>query len=133
MPTVPINPAQASLTGTWQGPVDAGGTTQLLQFVLIEDAGTLDVIELIQDPVTPATFHTIENLTGTHSGTTVTLQAALSGDTINATFDGGTLAGIDPASEPLMFRDGGSVHMLNVAFSMQRLSTDTPALDGGFQ
>jgi hypothetical protein len=124
-------PSQANLTGTWQAAVDAGTRTALLQFILSEDAGTLSGRKLINDPTTTTEFHTIDSLAGTHTGTTVTLQTVNTGDTINATFDGGTLAGVDPFSLPIIFRDGGPAQSVNLSFSMTRISTDAPIPDAG--
>jgi hypothetical protein len=107
--------------------VDAGGRAAQLRFILIEDAGTLTGRELINDPVTTTEFHTIEILSGTHTGSWVVLHATLSGDTINATLDGGALSGLGPGSEPLMFQDGGPVPMLNLSFSMTQISTNAPS------
>jgi hypothetical protein len=124
-------PAQVNLTGTWQAQVDAGSRTALLQFILIEDAGTLSGRKLVNDPTTATEFHTIDSLSGTHTGATVTLQTVNSGDAINATFDGGTLAGVDPFSLPIIFRDGGPAESVNLPFSMTRISTDAPIPDAG--
>jgi hypothetical protein len=124
-------PTQSTLTGTWQAQVDGGSRTVLLQYILIEDAGTLSGRKLVNDPTYPSEFHTIDTLTGTHSNETVTLQTITSGDTFNATFDGGTLAGVDPYSLPLILRDGGLPPSLNVPFSMTRISTAAPIPDAG--
>ena len=124
-------PTQSSLTGTWQAQVDGGSRTVLLQYILIEDAGTLSGRKLVNDPTYPSEFHTLDTLTGTRSNETVTLQTVTTGDTINATFDGGILAGVVPYSLPLSFRDGGPPRSLNVPFSMTRISTDAPIPDAG--
>lgn len=123
--------SQANLTGTWQAQIDAGSRTALLQYILIEDAGALSGRTLINDPSNATEFHTLDTLSGTHNNATVTLQTVNTGDTINATFDGGTLAGVDPFSVPLIFRDGGPSASLNVPFSMTRISTNAPIPDAG--
>ena len=123
-----------SLTGTWESSMDAGNSAvDRLRYVLLEDAGALTGVALVNDPVTTSQFHTVDVLSGTHSGSVVTLHAAVTGDTINATFDGGTLVGIDPASQPLVFQDGGPAYQLNIPFSMMRISMDATIVDGGFQ
>ena len=134
-PTPLGNSNEATLTGTWQATVDGGGSPEghKLQFVLIEDAGSLSGVELINDPIVTTQFHTLDLLTGTHHGSRVILQTTLRADTITAAFDGGTLVGVDPFSQPLVMRDGGPAYRLNISFSMMRISTDTSILDGGFQ
>jgi hypothetical protein len=129
------NPPSVSLTGTWQGAFDGGPppTSNILQYVLIEDAGTLSGVSLINDPLVPTQFHTTDVLSGIRSGSSVVLHTTVTGDTITATFDGGTLVGVDPFSEPLVFRDGGPAYQLNIPFSMQRISMDATIADGGFQ
>jgi hypothetical protein len=127
-------PMQTSLTGTWQSAIDAGDpATDRLQYVLIEDAGVLTGVILVNDPLVTTQFHTLDVFSGTHAGSVVILHATVTGDTITATFDGGTLAGVDPFSQPLVFRDGGAAYQLNIAFSMTRISTDATIADGGFQ
>jgi hypothetical protein len=123
-------PTQQNVTGTWQGSIDAGARIAQLQFILIEDAGTVSGRKLVDDPSDSTQFHTLDLVSGTHSGTTVVLHTAFSGDTINATLDGGTLSGIDPSTDPSV-GDAGVVTRLNLSFSMTRISTDAPVLDGG--
>jgi len=124
-------PTQSTLTGTWQAQVDGGNRTVLLQYILIEDAGTLSGRKLVNDPLYLSEFHTIDSLIGTHRNETITLQTITSGDTFTATFDGGVLAGVDPYSRPLIFRDAGFPQSLNVPFTMTRISTDAPIPDAG--
>ena len=126
----PPQPDQANLTGTWQGTID-GGEVTLLQYVLIEDAGTLIGVKFINDPLNAAYFHNIDTLAGTHSGSSVVLQTSLTADTIRAVFDGGSLAGVDPFSEPLIFRDGGSYRQWNMLFVLTRISTSATFPDAG--
>ena len=123
-------PTQQNITGTWQGPIDAGTQIVQLQFILIEDAGTITGRQLLSDPLDSTQFHTIDTLSGTHAGASVVLYAGLSGDTINATLDGGTLSGIDPSTDPSTI-DSGTPNRLNLAFSMTRISTNAPILDAG--
>lgn len=134
-PTQPGNPAQANLTGTWQATVDGGGSPEAhsLQFVLIEDGGSLNGVKLINDPIVTTQFRTLDFLTGTHNGASVILQTTVTADTITATFDGGTLVGVDPFSQPVVARDGGPAYQLNISFSMTRISMDATIADGGFQ
>jgi hypothetical protein len=114
--------------------MDAGNSAvNRLRYVLLEDAGALTGVALVNDPVTTSQFHTVDVLSGTHSGSVVTLRAEVTGDTINATFDGGILFGIDPASQPLVFQDGGPGYRLNIPFSMTRTSMNATIADGGFQ
>ena len=122
---------QSSLTGTWQAQVDGGSRTALLQYILVDDAGSLSGRKLVNDPTDATEFHTVDNLSGAHSNATVTLQTVNTADTINATYDGGTLVGVDPFSVPLIFRDGGPPQSLNVPFSMTRISTNAPIPDAG--
>jgi hypothetical protein len=128
--TQPSPPTRQNITGTWQGAIDAGTRIALLQFILIEDAGTLTGRELVNDPSDATEFHTLDTISGTHNGRTVMLHTALSGDTINATLDGRALSGIEPATDPFV-SDGGVVTRLNLPFSMTRISTSAPVLDGG--
>jgi hypothetical protein len=125
-------PTQPSLTGTWQASIDAGDpATDKLQYILVEDAGTLTGVKLVNDPVTAAQFHTLDMLSGTHNGTSVILHTTVTADTITAVFDGGTLVGVDPFSDPVLFRDGGPVQQWNLPFSMTRISTNAPIPDAG--
>jgi hypothetical protein len=127
-------PTQPTLTGTWQSAIDAGDpASDRLQYVLLEDAGVLTGVKLVNDPLVTTQFHTLDILTGTHAGSVVTLHAAVTGDTIIATFDGGVLVGIDPFSQPLVFQDGGPAYQLNLPFSMTRISMDATIADGGFR
>jgi hypothetical protein len=126
----PPPPTQQNVTGTWQGSIDAGARIAQLQFILIEDAGTISGRQLVDDPSDSTQFHTLDTVSGTHSGATVVLHTAFSGDTINATLDGGTLSGIDPSTDPSV-GDAGAVTRLNLPFSMTRISTSAPGLDGG--
>ncbi len=123
--TPPVTPD--IVTGTWQASTDGG----LLQYILLEDAGTLTGMKLISDPLVATQFHTLDVLTGTHTGTSVILHTTVTADTITATFDGGTLAGIDPFSEPVILRDGGPAYQLNIPFLMTRISTAAPLPDAG--
>lgn len=121
---------QQNITGTWQGPIDAGTQVAQLQFILSEDAGTITGRELVSDPLDSTQFHSIDTLSGTRTGASVVLYTAFSGDTINATLDAGLLSGIDPSTDPLTV-DGGTPARLNISFSMTRISTAAPVLDGG--
>lgn len=128
------SPSETSLTGTWQSSIDAGNpATDRLRYVLLDDAGMLTGVELVNDPLVTAQFHTVDVLSGMHAGSVMTLHAAVTGDTITATFDGGTLVGIDRFSQPLVFQDGVSAYQLNISFVMTRISTDATIADGGFQ
>jgi hypothetical protein len=124
-------PTQQNITGTWQGPIDAGTRIAQLQFILIEDAGTITGRELVNDPFDSTQFHTLDTVSGTHTGTSVVLHTAFSGDTINATLDGGTLSGIEPSTDTSV-GDGGTATRLNLQFSMTRISMDATIADEGF-